>query len=179
MGWPEPTAACVLVSHDQQHVERAKGRRAGARAARPCSLTFVAWWQPLTDRASRQWHPHDVPSAESPLRYSTADIIRLLKQGICNLCFPAVVTTHRVNPKDLFFSRCMVAVTVAALTAEDGLAAINQDLAQESQISDSDCEKYRVAKCCIQKPKIVPKPEAGGISTVNTGLQSGRALPRF
>lgn len=86
-------------------------------SSRVCSLAAAAH----TGRASRQWCPCDVPFAQSQLRYSTADIIRLLKQGICNLCFPAMVTVHRVNPKDLFFNRYMVAVTVAALTVTDVL----------------------------------------------------------
>lgn len=64
------------------------------------------------DLLCRAWVPHrvlhlqvspDVPFGESQLCHSTVGIIRLLKQGICNLCFPAMVTAHRVNQKGLLF----------------------------------------------------------------------------
>lgn len=74
-----------------------------------------------TCRASRQRCPHHVPFAKSQLRYSTVHVIRLLKQGICNLCFPAMGTVHRVNPRDFLFHRYPVAGAVAALTAGDVL----------------------------------------------------------
>ena len=101
-------------SHRGARAEQAQGE---ARLGEVRSLAATA----CRGRASRQWCPRDVPFAESQLRYSTVDIIRLLKQGICNLCFPAMGTVHRVNPKDFFFIRYMVAVTVAPLTLTDVL----------------------------------------------------------
>lgn len=82
-----------------------------------------------------------------------------------------MVTVQRVNPKDFVFNRYMVAVTA-------GLKNI-EALAQESWVSDRDCKKHGVSKCCIWKPKIVSKMETVRISAINPGLRSGRALPRF
>lgn len=109
--WREPRAV------GERGQSRHRGRLGAATCAHVRGLAAAA----CTGRASRHWGPCDVPFAESQLRYSTIDIIRLLKQGICNLCFPAMVTVHQVNPKDLFFNRYTVAVTVAAVIVKDVL----------------------------------------------------------